>query len=81
MQKTKLLPKHWPYNLAIQIEGNKTPFLGPIYFLSVLELQTLQEFLEENTKTGIIYPSKFPCSTPVLFVKKKDRMLYLCMDY
>jgi len=81
MQKAKLLLEHQPYNLAIQIEVNKIPLLSPIYSLSVLELKTLQEFLEKNTKTGIIHPSKSSCGTPVLFVKKKDRTLYLCIDY
>ena len=81
MQKAKILPKHRPYDLAIQIEGDKIPPLGPIYSLSALELEILQEFLEENTKTGIICPSKPPCGAPVLFVKKKDGILHLCVDY
>ena len=41
----------------------------------------MQEFLEENTKTGIIRPSKFSCSALVLFVKKKDGTLRLYVDY
>jgi len=80
-QKAKILPEHQPYNLAIQIEGDKIPLLGPIYSLSALELETLQEFLEENTKTGIICPSKSSCGAPVLFVKKKDGTLRLWVDY
>ena len=81
MQKAKSLPRHQPYDLAIQIKPNKIPPLGPIYLLSTLELQTLQEFLEENTKTSIICPSKSPYGAPVLFVKKKDGILHLCIDY
>ena len=81
MQKAKILLEHWPYDLAIQIERNKIPPLGLIYSLSVLELETLQEFLEKNTKTDIICPSKFSCGALVLFVKKKDRTLHLCVDY
>ena len=80
-QKAKILLEHRPYDLAIQIEGNKIPPLGPIYSLSALELETLQEFLEENIKTGIIRLSKSPCGAPVLFVKKKDETLCLCVDY
>ena len=78
---TKSLPEHRPHDLTIQIENDKAPHLGPIYSLSTLELQTLQEFLEENTKAGIIRLSKAPCGAPVLFVKKKDRSLQLCVDY
>ena len=53
-QRAKSLPEHRPHDLTIQIENNKAPPLGPIYSLSTLELQTLQEFLEENTKVGIV---------------------------
>ena len=79
--KSKLLPEHRPYDLSIQIEGKQTPPLGPIYSLSALELQTLREFLDENLKTGTIRPSNSPCGAPVLFVKKKDGSLRLCVDY
>jgi len=72
---------YWPYDLSIQIEGEQTPLLGPIYFLSALKLQTLHEFLDENLRTGIIHPSNSPCGAPVLFVKKKDGSLWLCVDY
>jgi len=81
IQKAKLLSKHWSYDLAIQIKEDKTSLLGPIYSFLVLELQILQEFLEENTKTGIIHLSKSLYSVLVLFVKKKDGMLCLCIDY
>jgi len=79
--KSKSLPTHWFYNLSIQIEGEQTPPLGPIYFLSALELQTLCEFLDKNLRTGIICPLNSPCSAPVLFMKKKDGLLWLCVDY
>jgi len=80
-QKAKSLPSHRPYDLAIQIEEGANPPLGPIYSLSAIELQTLWTFLEENTKTGIIRPSNSPCGALVLFVKKKDGTLRLCVDY
>jgi len=46
-----------------------------------VELQTLWKFIEENTKTGIIRPSNSLCGSLVLFVRKKDRSLQLCVDY
>ena len=76
-----MLPKHYSFDLAIQLEDGTTPPFGPIYSLSNLELQILREFIEENTKTGIIQPSNSPCGAPVLFVKKKDGSLCLCVDY
>ena len=80
-QKAKLLLDHRPYDLTIHLEEGKTPPLGPIYSLLSLELQTLCEFLDENLKTRTIRTSNSPCGVPVLFVKKKDGSLHLCVDY
>ena len=80
-QCSKLLPGHCPYDLAIRMEEGTTPPLGPIYSLSALELQVLREFIDENTKTGTIRPSHSPGGAPVLFVKKKNGDLRLCVDY
>ena len=49
--------------------------------MSASQLQTLQEFINENTKTSIIRPSNSPCGAPVLFVKKKDSTLQLYVNY
>src|SRR5260370_788928 len=52
-----------------------------IYSLSPPELMALQEFLKEHTRSGFICPSKSPWGSPILFVKKKDGSLQLCMDF
>jgi len=52
--KAKTLPTHRPYDLTIQLEEDTTPPLRLIYSLSTLELQTLQEFINENLQTGFI---------------------------
>ena len=57
------------------------PFHGPIYSLSPLELTALREFLEEHTWNGFICPTKSLWGAPVLFVKKKDGSLCLCVDF
>ncbi|KAJ8457717.1 hypothetical protein ONZ51_g11357 [Trametes cubensis] len=49
--------------------------------LSKLELDTLREYIDENLRSGFIRPSNSPCGAPVLFVKKKDGSLRLCVDY
>ena len=41
----------------------------------------LHEFLDENLKTGIIHTSNSPCGAPVLFMRKKNGSLCLCVDY
>ena len=77
----KHLPPHCSHDLSIHIEGGNTPPLGPIYSLLASELRTLREFIDENTRTGLIRPLKSLYGVPVLFVKKKDGSLHLCVDY
>ncbi len=79
--KANTLAPHRPYNLKINLEEGAKLFHGPVYSLSPPELSTLREFLEENIKNGFIHPSKSPWGSPVLFVKKKDGSLHLCMDF
>ena len=79
--KADTLPEHRPYDLRIELEDGAVPPLGPIYSPSQLELDTLREYIEENLRSGFIRPSNSPCGAPVLFVKKKDGSLRLCVDY
>ena len=72
---------HHPYDLKINLEEGAQPPVGPIYFLSVSEQEALKEFIEENLNTGFIQPTSSLHSTPVLFVKKKDGSLRLCVDF
>jgi len=79
--KANTLPPHRPYDLQISLEEGAKPFHGPIYSLSPPELTALQEFLEEHTRNGFIRPTKSLWGAPVLFVKKKDRSLRLCVNF
>ena len=45
------------------------------------ELRELKAQLEELLSKGFIRPSISPWGAPVLFVKKKDGSLRLCIDY
>ena len=49
--------------------------------MSPKELEALREQLDELTASGYIRPSHSPFGAPVLFVKKKDGGLRLCVDY
>jgi hypothetical protein len=44
-------------------------------------MKELQLQLEEVIKKGYILPSVSPWGAPVLFMKKKDGMLRLCIDF
>jgi len=45
------------------------------------ELKELKEQLRELQEKGYIRPSSSPCGSPVLFVRKKDGSLRMCIDY
>ena len=45
------------------------------------ELKELHEKLQELLDKGFICPSHSPWGAPVLFVKKKDGSMCLCIDY
>ena len=49
--------------------------------MSQTEVQALREFLDENLRIGFIRPSKAGHGAPILFVKKKDGSLRLCVDF
>jgi hypothetical protein len=51
------------------------------YRMSVPELKELQMQLEELLNKGYIFPSVLPWGSLVLFMKKKDGMLRLCIDF
>ena len=51
------------------------------YRMSVLELTELKMQLQELLDKGYIRPSVSPWGAPVLFVKKKDGTMQMCMDY
>ena len=45
------------------------------------ELKELKTQLQELVDKGFIRPSMSPWGAPVLFVKKKDSTMRLCIDY
>jgi len=49
--------------------------------MSETEAVALHEFLKENLDRGFICQSQSPCGAPVLFVKKKDSSLQLCINW
>ena len=75
------LPPHRPYDHKIPLQEGFTPPFGPLYSLSRPELQSLREWIDENLSKGFIRASSSPAGAPILFVKKKDGSLRLCVDY
>src|SRR5215207_2511867 len=59
----------------------ETTSFWPLYGLNPKELAALCDYLNENLARGFIQASSSPCGAPILFVKKKDGSLRLCVDY
>jgi hypothetical protein len=76
-----MLPEHRPYDCAIDLEDGAQPPFGPIYNLSQTELAELRKYIDENLAKNFIRHSKSPAGAPILFVKKKDGSLRMCVDY
>ena len=78
---SKLPPHRGRLDHSITLEEGFKPTYGPIYNLSETELSVLKEYIEEHLERGSIRPSTSPFGAPVLFVKKADGSLRLCVDY
>ena len=75
------MPPHWPYDHTIDLENDQTPPHSHIYPLLGMELSILQEFLDEMLGKGFICASSLSGGAPVLFAKKKDGTLRLCVNF
>ena len=51
------------------------------YRMTPTELKELKSQLQELLDKGFIRPSVSPWGAPILFVKKKDGTLWMCIDY
>ena len=58
-------------------DGKQTPY-GPIY--SLVKLEILKIYIEIHLKTGFIRLSKSPAGAPILFDRKPDGSLRLCVN-
>ncbi|GBG90554.1 hypothetical protein CBR_g50897 [Chara braunii] len=70
-----------PIRHGITLEDGAVPPRGCIYRMSKEELQVLRAQLDDLLAKGWIRPSCSPYGAPVLFVRKKNTDLRLCIDY
>jgi hypothetical protein len=75
------LPPRRDIDFSINLMPGVTPVSNTPYRMSTQELKELQMQLEVHLKKGYIFPSMSPWGAPVLFVRKKDGTLRLCIDY
>ncbi|KAL0536920.1 hypothetical protein IC582_025883 [Cucumis melo] len=75
------LPPHKEVEFAIELEPGTVPISRAPYRMAPAELKELKVQLQELLDKGFIRPSVSPWGAPVLFVKKKDGSMRLCIDY
>ena len=75
------LPPQREIEFAIDVVPGATPASITPYQMAPMELKELKLQLQELLEKGFIRPSVSPWGAPVLFVKKKDGTLRLCIDY
>ena len=75
------LPLDREVEFTIDLIPGTEPISIPPYRMAPVELRELKAQLEELLSKGFIRPSISPWGASVLFVKKKDGSLRLCIDY
>ncbi|GJW15795.1 putative reverse transcriptase domain-containing protein [Tanacetum coccineum] len=86
------IPKVFPKDLPclpstrqLEFQIDLIPGAAPVarvpYRLAPSEMKELSEQLKELSDKGFIRPSSSPWGAPVLFVKKKDGLFRMCIDY
>ncbi|GJT68192.1 putative reverse transcriptase domain-containing protein [Tanacetum coccineum] len=75
------LPPARPVEFQIDLILGAAPVARAPYRLASSEMKELSEQLQELSDKGFIRPSSSPLGAPVLFVKKKDGSLRMCIDY
>ena len=74
------LPPVREVEFSIKVLLGTEPISLGTYRMAPMELRELKKQLEKLLRKGLIRPSTSPWGAPVLFVKKKDGSLRLCVD-
>nr|GEX88105.1 putative reverse transcriptase domain-containing protein [Tanacetum cinerariifolium] len=79
------LPPPRQVEFRIECMPGAAPGAAPVarapYRLAPSEMKELADQLQELSEKGLICPSSSPWGALVLFVKKKDRSFWMCIDY
>ncbi|CAI7771092.1 unnamed protein product [Closterium sp. NIES-54] len=75
------LPPERAIDHSIRLIPGSTPPVRPTYRMSTAEILELRRQLDDLLEKGLIRPSTSPYAAPVLFTRKKEGDLRLCIDY
>ena len=80
-EKLDVVPPQREVEFTIELLPGVAPISKTPYRMAPLELQELKIQLQELLEQGFVQPSTSPWGAPILFVKKKDGTLQMCVDY
>ncbi|KAH0729489.1 hypothetical protein KY290_000612 [Solanum tuberosum] len=75
------MPPDRDIDFCIDLEPSTRPISIPPYHMALAELRELKAQIQELFDKGFIRTSASPWGAPVLFVKKKDDSMRMCIDY
>ena len=75
------LPPDREIEFTIDLAPGTEPVSNAPYRMAPVEMKELAAQLQDLLDKGVIRPSVSPWGAPVLFVKKKDGSVRLCIDY
>lgn len=75
------LPPDREVEFTIELAPGTAPVSKAPYRMAPVEMKELAIQLQDLLDKGVIRPSVSPWGAPVLFVKKKDGTMRLCIDY
>ncbi|KAH0693060.1 hypothetical protein KY290_021233 [Solanum tuberosum] len=75
------IPPEWEIDFSIDMLPSTRPISIPPYRMAHAELKELKDQLKDLLDKGFIRPSASPWGALVLFVRKKDGSLRMCIDY
>ena len=75
------LPPKRELDFSIELVPGVVPSSKAPYRMNILELNELKLQLKELIDKMYICPSVSPWGAPIIFVKKKDETMRLCIDY
>nr|GEV49315.1 putative reverse transcriptase domain-containing protein [Tanacetum cinerariifolium] len=75
------IPPARQVEFQIDLVPSAAPVARAPYQLAPFEMKELSDQLQEISNKGFIRPSSSSWGSPVLFVKKKDRSFWMCVNY
>lgn len=75
------LPPIREVDFSIELVPRTAPIFKAPYRMAPVELKEFKVQLQEVLDKGFIGPSVSPWGAPILFVKKRDELMWMCIDY